>query len=123
MLKIYDVRPYDFMGYKMTKQNPYTYHHIIKKCDGGKETIDNGAILTEIAHEYLHIIEYKDNNTYIALSKILQIINNQQKAPTLEQYEIINALLELFEKEHSLDLNSKGKTLIREKYKKRNIII
>ncbi|MBR2677794.1 MAG: hypothetical protein IKE63_00040 [Bacilli bacterium] len=72
-----------------------------------------------IAHQYLHIIEYKDLNTYNAINKIFEIINKQLKEPTEEQREIIEYLLIQFEKEHESDLNAKGKRLIKTEYKKR----
>lgn len=31
-----------------------TYHHILMKCKGGKATIENGAILRNINHIWLH---------------------------------------------------------------------
>lgn len=119
MLKIYQIKPYDFMGYKMTKENPYTYHHIKKRCDGGLETIENGAILTLNAHEYLNVIELKGIKTYYALNEMFRIINQQGYAPTIEQYQIIDTMLRLFEEEHIKDKNSKGKLLIKQKYLKR----
>lgn len=105
------------MGYTLDKDA--TYHHIVKKCDGGEETIENGAVLNPYAHEYLHIIEYKDIETYIAINKILKIINSQKDKPNVEQLKIISTLLSMFESEHTKDKNSKGKTLIRDVYKKR----
>ena len=54
IIRIYNVKKIDWMGYKVSKDNPYTYHHLKKKCDGGKENIKNGAILTNYAHEYLN---------------------------------------------------------------------
>lgn len=106
------------MGYSLNRSNA-TFHHIVKKSDGGKETIENGAVLARPAHEYLHIIEFKDIETYITLNKIFRIINNQGYAPTQEQYRIINYLLLKFEREHKRDLSSKGKLLIKQKYLER----
>lgn len=77
------------------------------------------AVLNPNAHEYLHIIEYKDFNTYLAIQKMLEIINKQQSRPTKEQYEIINYLLEEFEKEFENAKTSKGKPLIKYKYLER----
>lgn len=72
-----------------------------------------------VAHQYLHIIEYKDLNTYISINKIFELINKQLKEPTTEQREIIEYLLLQFEKEHEYDLNAKGKRLIKAEYKNR----
>lgn len=122
MLKIYPIKPLDFMGYKVTKENPYTYHHIIKRCDGGTKTIENGAILTLNAHEYLNIIELTDIKTYMVLNQMFQIINQQKQKPTLEQYQAINIILKLYEEKHINDRNSKGKILIKSKHLKREIL-
>ena len=102
------------MGY--TLDRTASFHHIIKREHGGKETIENGAVLNKTAHEYLHIIEYKDIGTYIAINKILEIINDQKDRPTKEQYQIISKLLGMFEEEHKHDKTSKNKTLIKHKY-------
>ena len=71
------------------------------------------------AHQYLHLIEYKDIATYEAINKIFRYVNDQRYEPTREQREIIEYLLREFEKVHRNDKNSKGKPLIQYKYKKR----
>ena len=71
MLKIY--KPYsemDWLNYKIVR-NDMTAHHILKKEHGGKLEMDNIALLLSVSHSYLHIIEYKDLETYIAINKIL----------------------------------------------------
>lgn len=121
MLRIY--MPYsnlDWLNYKLVKDKA-TFHHIIKREHGGKPTIENGALLMPIAHQYLHIIEYKDINTYIALNKIFKYVNQQKYEPTQEQREIIEFLLGEFESIHSLDKSKKGKTLIKAKYLDRGL--
>lgn len=40
-------------GYKKS-QEQLTYHHLVKKENGGKVTEDNGAILKRYNHEWLH---------------------------------------------------------------------
>lgn len=114
MIKIYNLDKLCFMGYTLDKNA--TFHHIVKKEHGGKEDITNGAVLNPYAHEYLHIIEYKDYDIFIAINKMLEIINNQKNRPTKEQYQIISKLLSMFEKEHKGEKSSKGKTLIKHKY-------
>jgi hypothetical protein len=52
---------------------------------------------------------------------MFQIINNQQTKPTLEQYQIINTMLKMFEEKHKNDKTSKGKKLIQYKYLEREI--
>jgi len=119
MLKIY--KPYsnlDWLNYKLVKKD-LTFHHIVKRCDGGKQEISNGALLMPIGHQYLHLIEYKDIDTYIAINKIFEYINQQRAEPTEDQRQIIEYLLQQFESEHKWDKGSKGKLLIKRKYLQR----
>lgn len=123
MLKIY--KPYselDWLNYKIIKKD-VTFHHIIKREDGGKGTIENGALIMPVAHQYLHLIEYKDIDTYIAINKFFKFINQQHHEPTLEQREMIEYLLTEFEKEHKWDKGSKGKLLIKKKYLEREKLV
>ena len=119
MIKIYKPLGRDWLNYKVTQANPLTFHHIQKKCDGGKETLDNGCLLTQVGHQFVHLIECRDKETYLLLNKMFKMINEQRAAPTQEQREIIEYLLREFEKVHKNDKNSKGKPLIQYKYLKR----
>ena len=119
MLHIYKpLSNMDWMNYRLVRKD-LTFHHIVKREDGGKRIIENGALLMPVAHQYLHLIEYKDIETYEAINKIFRYVNQQQYEPTREQREIIEYLLTEFEKIHKWDKNSKGKPLIQYKYKKR----
>lgn len=109
----------DWLNYRITKQNPLTYHHIVKREHGGLMTLENGALLTVIGHRYLHIIECKDYQIYMAISKMLELINKQKHAPTQEQREIMEYLLNEFYNLHKKDKIAKGKTLIKHDYLKR----
>lgn len=119
MLKIYKpLSGLDWMNYRITR-NQLTFHHIIKKSDGGREVVENGAILMSNPHQYLHTIEFADYETYIALNKIFGYINEQKHEPTAEQRQIIEYLLRSFEEEHKEDVTSKGKMLIKPYYLQR----
>lgn len=72
-------------GYSKNQER-LTYHHIKEKAKGGKATEDNGAILKEYNHEWLHRLpqpekdkvnqalqEYKLNVATISLSPKLQV--------------------------------------------------
>lgn len=119
LIKIYKPVDLDWMNYKVTRQNPLTYHHIVKKEHGGLYTLDNGALLTMTAHQYLHIIECKEVKLFDMLNKMFEIINRQRHAPTPEQRQIIDYLLEEFYQLHKDDKTSKGKRLIKYDYTKR----
>ena len=119
MLKIY--KPYsnaDWMNYKLVRGD-ITYHHIEKRVNGGKRTIENGALLMPIAHQYLHMIEYRENEIYEIINRIFKMINEQQHEPTKEQRRLIEQLLVEFEKAHKWDKNSNGKLIIKKSYIKR----
>lgn len=120
MLKIYQpISHLDWMNYRIVRKSELTYHHIQKRCDGGKETIWNGALLLPLSHNYLHIIESRELKIYIAINEIFRFVNNQRKEPTIEQREIIEYLLRDFESKHELDRTSKNKILIKEEYRNR----
>ena len=119
IIRIYNVKKIDWMGYKVSKDNPYTYHHLKKKCDGGKENIKNGAILTNYAHEYLNIIENYDYELYEYINNVLLQINEQGFAPLKRQLLAIDFILRQFEEKYKNQTNSKGKQLIKNKYFKR----
>ena len=117
MLNIYV--PYsglDWMNYRLVKED-LSFHHIKKRVDGGKKIIENGAILqSKNSHPYLHLIEYIDIQTYIALNEVFKIINMQGSEPTIMQRDVIESILQLFEKEHKWDKNRNGEILIKRKY-------
>ena len=105
MKEIYNTYNKDWMGFKITEENPLTYHHIIKEEDGGNKTIDNGALLTKFSHSYLHMIELYDKSIYISINNVLKKINNNKIEPSKKNYyEIIN-LLESFEKKYYKELS------------------
>ena len=121
MLKIYKpISGLDWLNYRLVKKD-LTYHHILKKSDGGKETIENGALLMPISHQYLHLIECKDIETYNAINKLFSYINMQKHEPTIQQRVYIDYLLSEFERAHKWDKGSKGKLIIKRKYLERDV--
>lgn len=121
MIQEWNMKQFDWLGYKTSKNNPYTYHHaFIPRRHGGKETIDNGAILCgNTSHPYIHAIESRDLDRYIYLTNILKEINEQHYMPTKEQLERVKSCLESFEREYSGARTRKGKLLIKEEYTRR----
>ena len=116
MLRIYKpVSQMDWLNYKLKKED-VTFHHIKKREDGGKKSIDNGCILMPNSHSYLHLIECLDINTYILLNEIFKEVNGQMCEPTMEQRQIIDKILEEFENNHRWDKGNKGKLLVKRKY-------
>jgi hypothetical protein len=119
LIMVYKMQDIDWLGYKLNES--FTYHHLIKKCDGGKRIFNNGAVLYETSHSYLHRIEYYDFEKYVYINNILKEVNNQRYMTTIEQLIKIDYVLKQFEEEHKNYISNRGKVLIKEKYKKRII--
>lgn len=98
------VEEYDWMRFKITPENPLTYHHIKKKEKGGERSIENGAPLTQEAQCYLHYIEKKDIRTYDEINSVLKEINTQGFGPTPKQIQKIELLMIRFEITHLIAL-------------------
>ena len=119
MLKIYKpCSNLDWMNYTLVKKD-VTFHHIKKKCDGGRLEISNGGLLMPNSHAYLHLIEFLDFDTYIALNEIFKDVNIQGYEPQCDQRLMIESLLLDFESIHRWDKGNKGKILIKHKYLER----
>lgn len=73
--KVFAFGEYDFMGNHFNQKSELTFHHIIKKENGGLDDITNGAALTDYSHKILHIIEVYDKDLYDTYTKIFKIIN------------------------------------------------
>lgn len=83
----------DWMNYKIIKINDITFHHIIEKRNGGKKTIDNGAILIRQSHEYLNFLDNYYHKIYNELNNMFKCLNMTSKPPTNEYYNEINYIL------------------------------
>ena len=92
-VKIYCCYEKDWMGFKITKKNPYSFHHIIKSCDGGKTTINNFAILTKSSHRYLNLLERLYPNIYNELNDVFLELISSNAPPTKKYYEKIDKIL------------------------------
>lgn len=115
MLKMYKMGTMDWLGYDNFER--YSFHHIQKRCDGGKQTITNGSPLHISSHAYLHTIENFDPDKYIFLNTVLKAINEQKTMPSIEQLKQIKLVLLEFQNEYESKLNSKGKEIIKNEYK------
>ena len=104
---IYRVKDRDWMNYRITKDNPLTYHHIVEKRNGGSKTVDNGAPLTKEAHMQLNIIESKDKRLYTIINTIFELIHEQNYPITEEQRKIIQEVLDYFEQNKACETKKK----------------
>ena len=118
MINLYNIKKIkiDFMGYTFKDTNNLTYHHlIISRKDGGKRTLENGAILTEISHEYLHLMEFIEPDIFYYITS--EIIDETIKGKiNIENLKNIRELLIKFEQKHKGEKRNKGKILIKPKY-------
>lgn len=93
MLEIYQPNGRDWMNYVMTRDNPYTYHHIKERRKGGRTTIYNGAIITKHAHIYLNYLDLNYHKIYNELNEMFKYLNTTYQPPTEEYYEEIEHIL------------------------------
>ena len=72
----------------------------VKAENGGKITIDNSALLTQRAHNYLHLIERIDIDIYNRINAVLKEINENKSEPTIIQRKkiLINLLKKIKKK-------------------------
>lgn len=118
LIRKFKLNKYDFMGYHLNK-NQATYHHIVKKENGGEKSIENGAVLMPVSHEYLHLLEYKDEEKYIMINNIFKIMHIRGYI-SKEDYVLIGWILSYFEEEHRRERRSNGKILIKNEFLRRN---
>lgn len=116
----------DFMGYEVSKINTLSFHHLIvphRDCKtkglGEGYLWWNGAILNQpTSHEYLHLIEAKDYDMFLAITSEM-IDENVKGYLDRENLLRIRDVLEQFEREHCSDRGKKGNLLIKDSYLKR----
>ena len=75
MQRVYCTYEKDWMGFKISKRNFLTFHHITKRCMKGLEDIDNGALLGKKSHELLNMIEIFDEDLYNRWNDLFMDIN------------------------------------------------
>ena len=128
LIKDFEIKKlgYDMMGYSKQGSDLLTFHHLIisrNECkelgigDGYEEW--NGSILYTTPHQYLHLIEAKDYELFLAITN--EILEEKvQGYIGKENLRYIDDCLSYFEREHSSDRTRKGKSLIKEQYLQRN---
>lgn len=94
---IFNPDGFDWLNIEVKKDNKYTYHHIVERKNGGDDSVENGAILTEIAHRFLNVLEQFCPEAYDDIQNIFIKINSSQMPPTKEIVrEIDEILYEIF---------------------------
>ena len=82
MIEIYKPYKIDWMSYSITKKNILTFHHIIEVCNGGKNIISNGALITKNAHRVLNILGDRNYLLYEEWNQLFKDINDSLMPPS-----------------------------------------
>ena len=114
---------YDFLGYKVTRKQDLSFHHLIIQRRHCKEAglgegylYWNGAILRQnTSHDYLHLIENIDPDIFYELTSEM-IDENIKGRLDIDNLKRIHDLLLYFEREHDHDTSKKGKLLIKREF-------
>ena len=93
MVDIFQPDGIDWMNFCLAKGNPFTYHHIVEKSNGGDKSLDNGAILTKHAHTLLNMLEKFCPDAYNDLQQVFAKINSSKKPPAEELIREIDEIL------------------------------
>ena len=101
LIRIFKPDGFDWMNFVLTRRNPYTFHHIKSRSDGGEDLVENGAILTRRAHDLLHLLEFICPEAYNDLQNVFIKINKSHKPLTEDViYEIDDILYNILNKEY-----------------------
>lgn len=104
MIKIYKPCGIDWLGFKVTKSNPYSYHHCFKKVYGEYQNLDPnyllniGAILSIEGQAYIHSFENVGYKVYNELNHILLELNKTRKPPDEIHWQKIKEFKDKYEK-------------------------
>lgn len=75
------------------KKDIITYHHIVERRNGGKATLENGALLARSSHDYLNYLDIDYHKIYKELNGLFYDLNRTYKPPTKEYYEEVHNTL------------------------------
>lgn len=103
MIRIYELTDKCFMGFSVKQDSKFTFHHCIKKEYGGSNSIDNGAILTKEAHQFLNYLEINNYELYYLINCILIEISKGKQHPSNEQWKEIHDLIVQYYRIKSLE--------------------
>lgn len=80
------------------KYNKLTYHHILERRNGGKITLDNGALLGRSEHDYLNYLDNYYHKLYNELNELFYELNKTYAPPTQNHYEEVASVLKKIKK-------------------------
>ena len=93
MRYIYNPDGFDWMNFKFSKDNQPTYHHIVERRHGGHLSVENGAILSDFAHQLLNILDLSCKKAYNDLQNVFMKIIASNSPPTYEVMKEIDEIL------------------------------
>ena len=93
MIDIFQPEGVDWMNFALAKNNPYNFHHIVERRNGGEKSIDNGAILTRKAHTFLHMLENICPEAYQDLQEVFIRINGTKRPVTQDIVNEVDRIL------------------------------
>lgn len=125
MMKDYNIHKlgYDFMGYTFDRREDLSFHHLVvpkrdcKAAGLGEGYLRwNGAILNQnTSHDYLHIIERMDRDTFLRITAEM-IEENLKGKLDIDNLKRIRELLLYFEDKYEKEMNSKGQLILKRKF-------
>ena len=92
-IEIHKPNDIDWMNIRLSRDNPYTLHHIKEKRNGGDSSLANLAILTKSAHKLLNILDKICPDAYNDLQNVFMKINASLSPPTEEIVNEIDMIL------------------------------
>ena len=78
MIEMYKLEQlgYDFLGYEKEDNGEYSFHHLlIPRRHNGPVSIENGAIIRRVPHDYLHQVEFYDLELFNAITSEMVDMN------------------------------------------------
>ena len=117
MIKKWDMKCVDWMGYKKEKKDIFTFHHLIVPArNNGPYEMWNGAILCGgTAHPYLHVVENIDYEMFCYITSLLIDMNVLGRLD-LELIKDIDETLKSFERQHQGERYKSKKRIIKPEY-------
>lgn len=125
MMKDYNIHKlgYDFMGYTFDRREDLSFHHLVvpkrdcKAAGLGEGYLRwNGAILNQnTSHDYLHIIERMDRDTFLRITAEM-VEENLKGKLDIDNLKRIRELLLYFEDRYEKETNSKGQLILKRKF-------
>ncbi len=96
-IKLFKAYDRCWMDYKITKENPPTFHHVVPVRKGGPTSIENLAILSLTAHLYFNIMEKKDPSIAENINNLFKQLNETMEPPTEEYYMKLHYYMDKYE--------------------------